>query len=137
MGGLEVLAGVAGGAVRVLAGAGAAGAAGEAADAGRQGPAAHLLELRAGRHLLGEQRGLDAVEQALEPADQLGLGDPQLGLGRDRVVGERQRDPLQLVDQLGRQALLELLDRAGVDLLEPDPARLVQLGVRGPPRAAA
>ena len=38
------------------------------------GPA-HLLELHLGGHLLGDQRGLDPVEQALEPADELGLGD--------------------------------------------------------------
>ena len=50
-------------------------------DARRQA-AAHLLQLGAGGHLLGEQRGLDAVEQALQPADQLGLGDPQLGVRR-------------------------------------------------------
>jgi len=37
--------------------------------------AAHLLELRAGCHLLCEQRGLDAVEESFEPADQLRLGD--------------------------------------------------------------
>ena len=49
------------------------------AHARGQGPA-HLLELRACRHLLGVDRRLDAVEQALEPADELGLGDPQLGL---------------------------------------------------------
>ena len=45
-----------------------------------------------------------------------------------RVVGERQRDPLELLDELGCEALLELLDRAGVDLLQARPARLVQLG---------
>ncbi len=32
---------------------------------------AHLLQLRPGGHLLGEQGGLDAVEQALQPAHQL------------------------------------------------------------------
>ena len=57
--------------------------------AGRQ--LAHLLELLAGGQLLGEQRRLDAVEQAFEPADQLGLGDAQLGVGRDLAVVERQR----------------------------------------------
>ena len=51
------------------------------AIAGRQ-RAAHLLELGARGHLLGIDRGLDAVEEALEPADQLGLGDAQLALGR-------------------------------------------------------
>ena len=73
-------------------------------DAGRQRPA-HLLELRPGGHLLGEQGGLDAVEQALQPADQLGLGDPQLGLARRVVLGERQREPLELLDQFGGQPL--------------------------------
>ena len=56
----------------------------------RRQPAAHLLQLRPRRHLLGEQRRLDAVEQALQPADQLGLRDPQLGVAGGGVVGERQ-----------------------------------------------
>ena len=69
--------------------------------------APHLLELLAGRHLLGEQRGLDAVEQALEPPHQLGLGDPQLGLGRaspTRTAGPGW--PARR--QVGRQRLAEL-----------------------------
>ena len=41
-------------------------------------------------------------------------------------VAERQGDPLQLGDQLGGQALLELGDRAAVDLRQPGPAGLVQ-----------
>ena len=98
------------------------GSAGPGHHAGRQRPA-HLLELRPGGHLLGEQRGLDAVEQALQPADQLGLRDPQLGLAGRVVLGERQREPLELLDQLGGQAVLELLDRAPVDLA-PACARL-------------
>ena len=60
--------------------------------------AAHLLELRAGRHLLREQRGLDAVEESFEPADQLRLGDAQFGLARRGVVRERQREPFKLID---------------------------------------
>ena len=103
----------------------------------RRQAAAHLLELRPGGHLLGVDRGLDAVEEPLEPADQLGLGDPQLGVGRGRVLGERQRQPLQLLDQLGREPGLELLDRGLVDLLEPDPAGLVERRRPAPPRAAA
>ena len=59
--------------------------------AGGQCAAAHLLELRAGRHLLGEQGRLDAVEQPLEPTDQLRLRDAKLRLGR-RLARERQRD---------------------------------------------
>jgi hypothetical protein len=43
---------------------------------GGQTPLAHLLELGPGRHLLGEERGLNAVEEPLEPAHELGLGDP-------------------------------------------------------------
>ena len=86
----------------------------------------HLLELHPGRHLLGDQRGLDAVEQALQPADQLGLGDPQLGVGRGLSLAERQGDPLELVDQLGGQALLQLGDRARGGSHQPGPAGLVE-----------
>ena len=75
----------------------------QAARSGGQRPA-HLLQLGPGGHLLGEQRGLDAVEQTLQPADQLGLGDPQLGVGRGGVLAERQGDPFQLLDQLRGQA---------------------------------
>src|SRR3954468_24414724 len=42
-------------------------------------PAPDVLQLRPRRHLLREQRGLDAVEDALEPAHELGLHDAQLG----------------------------------------------------------
>ncbi len=49
-----------------------------------QRPTAHLLELCPRGHLLGEQRRLDAVEEPLEPADELRLGDAQFGLGRAR-----------------------------------------------------
>ncbi len=59
-----------------------------AAHARRQG-APHLLQLGAGRHLLGEQRGLDAVEESLQPAHQLGLRDAQFGLAGHGAVGER------------------------------------------------
>ncbi len=92
---------------------------------GRQG-AAHLLELGASRHLLGEQRGLDAVEQAFQPAHQLGLGNPQLAIAGHPARLERQRQPLELIDKLGREAVLQLLDGALVDLFQPDPALLVK-----------
>jgi hypothetical protein len=42
--------------------------------------ASDLLELLAGGHLLGEECGLDAVKQALQPPDELSLGDAELGL---------------------------------------------------------
>ena len=56
----------------------------------RRAAATHPLELLTGSDLLGEQRGLDAVEQALQPADELGLGDAELAVGRDLAVLERQ-----------------------------------------------
>src|SRR5215207_3816913 len=68
-----------------------------------QRAAPHLLQLHPRRHLLREERRLDAMEQALQPANELRLGDPQLGVGRNGVLGERQGEPLQLVAQLGRQ----------------------------------
>ena len=88
--------------------------------------AADVLQLGAGGHLLGEQRRLDAVEDALQPADELGLGDPQLGVRRRLALGERQGDPLQLLAQLGGQALLELADRRRVDVAQPVAAGVVQ-----------
>lgn len=105
-----------------------AGAAGDSGltHAGRQCALTHVLQLRAGRHLLGEQRGLDAVEQPFEPTDQLGLRDAQFGVGRDAVLGERQGQPLEFVTQLGSQAVLEFADGRGVDLAQPGAARVVQ-----------
>ncbi len=57
---------------------------------------AELLELRPGRRLLREHRGLDTVEQALQPADQLGLGDPDLRFARHRADGRGERGELLL-----------------------------------------
>ena len=50
------------------------------------------------------------MEQALKPSHQLSLRDPQLRLARDLVLGERERQALELIDQLRSQAVLELLD---------------------------
>ena len=63
----------------------------------RQAPPAHLLELGPGRHLLGEQGGLDAVEQPLQPSDELGLGHPQLGVARQGRRAERRASSGQLL----------------------------------------
>ena len=104
--------------------------------AARRERAAHLLELGARGHLLGVDRGLDAVEEALEPAHELGLGDPQLALGGRALLGEGEREPLELLDQLGGQARLELLDRGGVDVLEAVAAGLVERARPSPPRGA-
>ena len=58
-------------------------------------------ELLLGRHLLREERGLDALDEALEPADELGLDDPELGLGGDVIVAEGQRDAVELLSEIG------------------------------------
>src|SRR5271157_6382514 len=97
-------------------------------DARWQRPLAHVLELRPRRHLLREQRRLDAVEQALQPADQLGLRDPQLGIRWRRILAERQRQPLELIPQLRGQPLFELPDAGRVDLAQPVTAGVVQRG---------
>src|SRR3954452_14447854 len=57
----------------------------------------HLFELLAGGYLLGEERRLDAMEQALEPADQLSLGNTQFRVGGHLAVLERQGQVAQLV----------------------------------------
>ena len=59
-----------------------------------------------------------------------GPARPAARLAGHRVLGERQRQPLQFLDELGREAVLQLLDRALVDLLQPGAALLVQR--RGP-----
>src|SRR5262245_9925363 len=96
------------------------------AHAGRQCALPHLLQLLTGRHLLGEQRGLDAVEQALQPADQLGLRDTQFGVRRNAFLRERQREPLELLTQFRRQAVLELANAGAVDFAQPVAAGVVK-----------
>src|SRR6187402_2665993 len=97
-----------GAALEVLAGAGRAGL----VVAGlRSAGTARAARTARHRHAAGQGTPADLLE--------LRLRDPQLGLAGDRVVREGQRDPLQLRDELGGQALLELADRPGVDLLEP------------------
>ena len=78
------------------------------------------------RHLLGEQRGLDAVEQALEPADELGLGDPQLGVG-GRCRRRRAGEPPSSSCRSG--------DRASAELARPR-SRRSRAAARGPARRA-
>ena len=88
--------------------------------------AAHLLELGPRGHLLGVDRGLDAVEEALEPADELGLRDPQLALGGRALLGEGQRSRSSSSTSSGARPGSSSLMEACVDLLEPLPARLVE-----------
>src|SRR5580658_7834148 len=95
----------------------------------RQAPLADLLELGPRRHLLDDEGGLDPVEQALQPSDELGLGDPQLGLGRRRVGVESDGHAVELGHQVGGEPARELAQRLLVDLAEADPACLVQRGL--------
>ncbi len=89
----------------------------------------HLFQLGPRRHLLGHQCRLDPVEEPLQPAHQLGLGDPQLGLG-GRLLVEGDRDPLQLLAKVGREPFGQLSNRLLVDLAEPAATGVVE---RGPP----
>ena len=88
----------------------------------------HLGDLGLRGHLLGEQRCLDAVEEAFEPADELRLRDAELSVRRG-LLAEGKRDALELVGELGGEAVLELLDGAPVDLGQAHPTRLVERGV--------
>ena len=100
--------------------------AGPAGARGQTALLAHLLELAAGGHLLSEQRGLNPVEQPFQPADQLRLGDAQLGVGRDGAFGERQGEAIEFFTQFRRQTLFEFSDAGGVDLAQPATAGLVE-----------
>src|SRR6202012_4001046 len=86
--------------LQVLPGA-RTGSAGPSGTWGQAALLAHLLELCACGHLLSEQGGLNPVEQPFQPADQLGLGDPQLGVRRDGAVGERQGEAIQFLQKFG------------------------------------
>ncbi len=66
-----------------------------------EAPAAEFLELGPCGGLLREHRGLDPVEQPLEPAHQLCLGDADLGLGGHAL--QRRRQLLEFTLEVGRQ----------------------------------
>ena len=72
--------------------------------------------------MLGCEGRLDAVEEALEPADQLRLGDPQLRVRRRSVLGEGKSDPFQFLDEFRGEAVFEFLDGAFVDVRPAGPA---------------
>ena len=63
-------------------------------------PAPHLFDLALRHRLLREQRGLDAVEEAFEPADELRLRDPQLRVG-GLLAREREHDFAELLAEIG------------------------------------
>src|SRR5580693_5810182 len=98
------------------------------ADTRGQRALSHLLQLRTRGHLLGEQRGLDAVEQPLQPADQLSLRDPQLGIRRNGALSERQGETVEFVTQFRRQPFFEFADAGGVDLAQPVAGGVVERG---------
>ena len=62
--------------------------------------AAHLFELSSSRRLLREQGRLDPVEQSLQPADELGLGDAQFRFTRNLPL-QREEDRVQLFLEVG------------------------------------
>jgi hypothetical protein len=97
-----------------------------AGGAGRQRPAADLLELRLGRHLLGDQGRLDALEQPSSQPTSWAWAMRSSTVGGHRLVGEGPGQAPQLVAQLGGQAALELGDGRGVDLAQPHAGRLVE-----------
>ena len=56
----------------------------------------HLGKLLLSNRLLRHQAGLNAVEKALKPADELRLGNAEFGFARNFVMVERQRQRPQL-----------------------------------------
>ena len=83
-----------------------------------------LLELRPRRRLLREHRGLDPMEEALEPSDQLRLGDPELGFGRQPF--DRRGQLLELLAEVAGDHVGQLTDGARVDVGHRLRAGLVQ-----------
>ena len=112
----------------VLTGTRSARPAGHAHRAGLERAATpHLFDLPLRHRLLREQRGLDAVEQAFEPADELRLREPQLRVG-GLVAREREHDFAELLAEVGGEDAFELVERLLVDLPEHAPAGVVERG---------
>src|SRR5207237_7353654 len=91
----------------------------------KQAAAPELLELRSRRGLLREHRGLDPMEEAFEPADELGLRDSELGFGRHRIL-DRGRERRELLAEIAGENVGELAHRPAVDLGEPLAPRLIE-----------
>src|SRR5436309_1557128 len=79
---------------------------------GEGAPRSRLL-----RSHLRDGRGLEPVEEALEPPDDLRLRDEELGVAR-RVAVERDGQSVQLAAEIGRQDLAQLADRTPVDVAQ-------------------
>ena len=90
--------------------------------------AAHPGQLLLSGHLLGEQRGLNSLDETLEPTHQLSLGDPKLVGAGGCILGKRQSQTAQFLTQVWRQRGAQLGHRRGVDLPETIPAGLVEGG---------
>src|SRR2546430_9114811 len=102
----------------------AGGGALEPAAGPRGQAAAHPVELRTCLHLLCPQRRLNALEEPLEPTEELGLGDSDLGFTRRRR--DRCRERLELLLEILREPGLEHAERAIVDLAQPFAPGLVR-----------
>jgi hypothetical protein len=61
----------------------------------------HLVEPSSCLHLLGEQHGLNSMEQTFEPPHELSVRDPQLRITGNVVVLERKAQTLELLAQFG------------------------------------
>ena len=88
-------------------------------------PTPHLFELSSHRCLLRPQRGLDAVEQAFEPADELRLCDAKFRLGW-RFRGDRLENLGQLLLQGFAERLSKLFKRSIVNRYQSAPTSFVQ-----------
>ncbi|CFR84592.1 Uncharacterised protein [Mycobacterium tuberculosis] len=56
------------------------------------------------------------MEQPFQPADQLCLGNAQLGVRGHGVLVERQGKPVELLAQFRGQTIFEFADAGGVDI---------------------
>lgn len=112
-----------------------AGPLGAPGPAGHARELTHLRELLLSRRLLGEERGLDAVEEPFEePADELGLGDPQLGVGGRRRLRRLIRSSSS-TSSGARPSSSSRIERRCTSARRARPARPAVSC--GPPRAAA
>ena len=94
--------------------------------AGSQLTVAHSGQLLLGSHLLGKQCRLYALDQALEPTDQLGLRYPQFVRAGSVTFTEGQNQAVQLAAQLLGKGRSQLVDRGLKDLPEAPTAGLIE-----------
>ena len=90
-------------------------------------PPLHLLELRLSRHLLCPERRLDALEKPLEPSDQLGLRNADLGLGWCLSL-EGHKDRIEFFFEVVGEHVAQFIDRAVIDVEKPLTSEVVHAG---------